>query len=80
MTKLNEHMHMNMIDVNKYMHNNRNQHLLKTLGIGITFRSQIPTGKSPQSYRHKLIPDEDTLPHKSNMPSDRNWGISHQFT
>ena len=50
MTKLNEHMHMNMINVNKYMHKNRNKHLLKTLGVGIMFKSPI----NP----HRIIPTD----------------------
>ena len=39
MTKFNEHMHMSMITVNKYIHKNMNKHLLKTLGVGIMFKS-----------------------------------------
>ena len=75
MTKLNEHMHMNMITVNKYMHKNRNMHVLKTLGVGIAFKSSInphrttSMGLSPQSYPHRLILDGDTFPRKSNKPS-----------
>ena len=41
MTELNEHMHMNMITVNKICIKNRNKYLLKTLGGGVMFKSSI---------------------------------------
>ena len=46
---------MNMIIVNKYMHKNRDKHLLKTIGVGITFKSS--TNPHRENF-HREIPAE----------------------